>query len=62
MDTSEDTIITITLKSSPLLVRFEPSLKKELERRAAKDDVSAAAIVRLAVRAYLEPPHAKKTR
>ncbi|HYR45040.1 MAG TPA: hypothetical protein VER98_18560 [Terriglobia bacterium] len=54
MDTSDDRIITI--KSEPLLVRFEPSLKKEIAKRAEKEGMSEAAIVRMAVRAFLEPP------
>ncbi len=57
MDTSEDTVVT--LKSKSLIVRFEPSLFKAAESRAKKDGVSVAAIIRMAVRALLEP---KKTR
>lgn len=58
MDTSEDRVIVI--KSEPLLVRFEPSLKKEIAKRAEKEGMSEAAIVRMAVRAFLDPSKGRK--
>jgi predicted transcriptional regulator len=51
----EDTIKVIK-NASPLLVRMEPSLKAALDRKAQQEGMSAAAIMRMALRAFLEPP------
>ena len=53
MDTSKDTVIT--LKNAPVLVRMEPSLRKRLNEKADCEGMSAAALVRSAVRHYLNP-------
>ena len=42
-------------KDDRIGVRLEPELKKEVERRAEKEGMSAGAIVRMAVRIFLEP-------
>lgn len=47
---------TVTLKNAPMLIRFEPSLKERLVERATKEGMSASAIIRMAVRAYLDAP------
>lgn len=53
MDNSQDTIIV--RKDKPFMVRLEGSLKSELLRQSVREGVSAAAIIRMALRAYLEP-------
>lgn len=46
--------IMIARKSELLLLRLEPSLKSRLIIQAKREGMSAAAIIRMAVRAYLD--------
>ena len=48
----KDTIIV--KKDALLLVRFEPSLKDRIVKESKKEGMPAAAIIRIAVRAYLD--------
>jgi hypothetical protein len=43
----------IVKKDAPFLVRFEPTLKDAVLRRAKREGMSAAAIIRMALRAFL---------
>ena len=44
----------IIKKDAPFLVRLEPSLKEKLLQRAKLEGMSAAAIMRMALRAYVD--------
>lgn len=48
----QDTIIV--RRDSPFLVRFEKSLKQALIDRSEKEGMPIAAVIRMAVRAFLE--------
>lgn len=48
----QDTIIV--RRDSPFLVRFEKSLKQALIDRSEKEGMPIAALIRIAVRAFLE--------
>ena len=47
-------IITIQ-KSDHIMFRLEPSLKGKVEEHARRNGMSAAAVIRMAVRAFIEP-------
>jgi len=47
--------------SKPLMVRLEPSMKEEIERIAAANDLSASDIIRLACRRQLVSLRAGRT-
>ena len=62
----EDTLIA-KKNAPPLLVRMEPSLKNALERYAAEEGLSSAAVVRIALRSLIgykgaHVEHVKPTR
>lgn len=59
MNTKDTVIIK---RDAPLLVRFEPSLKLRLHAAAEHEGMSAAAIVRMAVRAWLTHAAPKKAK
>lgn len=42
-------------KDVPFLVRFDTALMEEINKKADCEGMSAAAIIRMAVRAFLEP-------
>jgi hypothetical protein len=46
-------VIRIT-KSEVFIVRLEPSLKKAVVERAKREGMSAAAIIRMSVRAFID--------
>lgn len=51
MKNAEDYIIV--RKDAPMLIRFEPSLKRQIVELAEREGCSAAALVRGAVRIYI---------